>query len=389
MAKTPGKRLRAKITIPGADKPIWVSAHSRKELEEKKRIVRETYVDGVKPRDLTFHQAVIEWYTSIKRPRIRSAGTRSNYEGMINNHILPCFPDQRLVRTIRRKDLQACVDLLEGFSLNSVNLCMSILRHSMEYAVTENAIASSPASLLVRPLTGKPHDKDALTDAQRDAIFAAADASPDGRIVYILYYLGVRIGEALGLQWGDFDWENELVHIQRDIDFTASNDGTIGSVKNDTSDRFVPIPEPLKEHLWPLRGMPSAFVILMPDGSRPSKSQYRSMWLSLMHAAGLTTLKSEYIEDRDSALALGLKPPTPSLYTDYDVLITAHWFRHNFATLLFEAGVDPVTAMNILGHSNYSTTANVYTHLKEKQLRKAAVKMDAVFAKGCQKVAIF
>ena len=389
MAKTPGKRLRAKITIPGADKPIWVSAHSRKELEEKKRIVRETYVDGVKPRDLTFHQAVIEWYTVIKRPRIRSAGTRGNYEGMINNHILPCFPEQRLVRTIRRKDLQACVDLLEGFSLNSVNLCMSILHHAMEYAVTENAIASSPASLLVRPLTGKPHDKDALTDAQRDAIFAAADASPDGRIVYILYYLGVRIGEALGLQWGDFDWENELVHIQRDIDFTASNDGTIGSVKNDTSDRFVPIPEPLKEHLWPLRGMPSAFVILTPDGSRPSKSQYRSMWLSLMHAAGLTTLKPEYIEDRDAALALGLKPPTPSLYTDYDVLITAHWFRHNFATLLFDAGVDPVTAMNILGHSNYSTTANVYTHLKEKQLRKAAVKMDAVFAKGCQKVAIF
>ena len=389
MAKTPGKRLRAKITIPGADKPIWVSAHSRKELEEKKRIVRETYVDGVKPRDLTFHQAVIEWYNVIKRPRIRSSGTRSNYEGMINNHILPCFPEQRLVRTIRRKDLQACVDLLEGFSLNSVNLCMSILRHSMEYAVTENAIASSPASLLVRPLTCKPHDKDALTDAQRDAIFAAADASPDGRIVYILYYLGVRIGEALGLQWGDFDWENELVHIQRDIDFTASNDGTIGSVKNDTSDRFVPIPEPLKEHLWPLRGMPSAFVILTPDGSRPSKSQYRSMWLSLMHAAGLTTLKPEYIEDRDSALALGLKPPTPSLYTDYDVLITAHWFRHNYATLLFEGGVDPITAMRILGHSNYSTTANVYTHLKEKQLRKAAVKMDAVFAKGCQKVAIF
>ena len=47
MAKTPGKRLRGKVTIPGAEKPIWVSAHSRKELEEKKRIVRETYVDGV------------------------------------------------------------------------------------------------------------------------------------------------------------------------------------------------------------------------------------------------------------------------------------------------------------------------------------------------------
>ena len=62
------KRLRGKVKIPGVDKPIWVSAFTRSELEEKKRIVRETYIDGVKPRDMTFHQVVIEWFNTIKKP---------------------------------------------------------------------------------------------------------------------------------------------------------------------------------------------------------------------------------------------------------------------------------------------------------------------------------
>lgn len=389
MAKTPAKRLRAKVTIPGADKPVWISARTKKELEQKKQHVRETYIDGVKPREMTFHQAVIEWYTVIKRPRIRSNGTRVNYEGYINNHILPYFPEQRLVRTIRRRDLQACVDNLEGYSLDVINKVISILKHSMDYAITENAIALNPAALLVRPITGTPQDKDSLTDAQVQAVFAAANADPYGGIVYLLYYLGTRIGETLGLQWGDFDWENDLVHIQRDIDFSSSNEGVVDSLKNGTSDRFLPIPPQLRDYLYPRRGLPSSFVFIMDDGYRPSKAQYRHIWLTIMHAAGLTSLKKSFIEDRDAAIALGLTPPTPQLDHDYDVQITAHWFRHNYATLLFEAGIDPVTSMRLLGHSNYSTTANIYTHLKEQQLKKAAVKMDAVFAKGCQKVAIF
>ena len=41
-------------------------------------------------------------------------------------------------------------------------------------------------------------------------------------------------------------------------------------------------------------------------------------------------------------------------------LITPHYFRHNYVTMLYEAGVDPLIAMKIVGHTGYQTTANIY-----------------------------
>ena len=47
--------------------------------------------------------------------------------------------------------------------------------------------------------------------------------------------------------------------------------------------------------------------------------------------------------------------------------------------ILYESGVDPLVAMKIIGHSDYQTTANIYTHLSEEVLRKATVNMGKVF----------
>ena len=50
-------------------------------------------------------------------------------------------------------------------------------------------------------------------------------------------------------------------------------------------------------------------------------------------------------------------------------------------TLLYESGVDPLVAMKMVGHRDYQTTANIYTHLKEDSLKKAAADMATVFKK--------
>ena len=61
--------------------------------------------------------------------------------------------------------------------------------------------------------------------------------------------------------------------------------------------------------------------------------------------------------------------------------LTPHYFRHNYVTLLYESGVDPLVAMKMVGHRDYQTTANIYTHLKEDSLKKAAADMANVFKK--------
>lgn len=384
------KRLRGKVKIPGVDKPIWVSAFTRSELEEKKRIVRETYIDGVKPRDMTFHQVVIEWFNTIKKPRIKKEGTINNYRVVINKHILPYFPEERLCRAIRRADLQACVDRLKGMNGNTITLAMSIIKRSMEYAQSEGVIQRNPASALIRPLEGDANEKDAFTHEQTERLFLAANRHPDGILIYILYYFGLRIGEALGLQWGDFDWERNTLHVQRQIDMNAPKGSAISSLKTKKSDRYIGIPIQVRDYLYERREMPNVYVLHKENGEHLTKDTQRHIWIEMMVDAGFAHLKDRYLEDKQAAIEFGMKPPEPHIDKDYEVDITPHWFRHNYATSLFEGEVDPVTAMRMLGHANITTTANVYTHVKEKILQKAVAKLDAVFESksyGCNEVA--
>lgn len=373
------KRLRGKVKIPGVEKPIWVSAFTRSELEEKKRIVRETYIDGIKPREMTFHQVVIEWFETIKKPRIKKDGTLNNYRGVINKHILPYFPEEKLCRAVRRAELQTCVDRLKGMNANTITLTMSVIKRSMEYALSEGVIQKNPASALIRPIACDSVEKDAFTEEQIERLFKAAQSHPDGILIYILYYFGLRIGEALGLRWGDFDWDRNMVHIERQIELSARKDDAISSLKTKKSDRYLGIPIQIRDYLYERRELPNVYVIHQENGDPLTKSKQRHIWIELMLAAGFAHLRQEYLEDRQAAIDLGFQPPEPHIDKDYEVEITPHWFRHNYSTILFEGEVDPLTAMRMLGHSNYKTTANVYTHVKEKILQKAAIKLDSVF----------
>jgi integrase len=57
-----------------------------------------------------------------------------------------------------------------------------------------------------------------------------------------------------------------------------------------------------------------------------------------------------------------------------------HDLRHSAATLLLVQGVPMKTVQEILGHSSFSTTANVYSHVLPAMKQEAAARMDAVFS---------
>ena len=61
--------------------------------------------------------------------------------------------------------------------------------------------------------------------------------------------------------------------------------------------------------------------------------------------------------------------------------MTSHYFRHNFITMLYRAGVDPLKAMKIVGHSEYQTTADIYTHLDQEMMQATAEDLADVFQK--------
>lgn len=384
-------RYRAKIVVAKGEKPVWISARTVRELETKKRSVRETRIDGAKPRDVTFHALVIEWFEVVKKPRIKTRSTLANYQNAINLHLLPCFPEKQLVRAVRRADLQRCLDACAGRSATPCKLVHSIMTHVMKYALSERLIAVDPSAALTLPACRPSKPKDAFTPDQAEKLLAAAAASPDGLMIYLLYYTGIRRGEMLGLQWGDIDWEKHLIHIQRSVDFSAKKAGEsqpFSPLKTAASDRYVPIPESLEGILLPLRGQPQALLIPLRDNEPLTASEYRLRWNRLMLAAGFAQLSSKYHEKAEKRRRSGDPPPAPQLAHDYEVSITPHWFRHNYITACVAAGIPAEVTMRIVGHSSYQTTINIYTHLQVEQFRTAAISLSGVFrGERCQKVA--
>jgi len=345
-------RYRAKLTVSPGQKPLWISARTLRELDEKKRWAREHYRDGCRPRDITFHALVIEWFEQIKRPRIERASTLRGYQNAINLHLLPFFSPRQRLRAVSRADLQRCLDHLDGQSASTAALVLSVIRHAMAYAMAERLLSSNPADSLMLPRARRSSPKRAFTPEEEERLLNAAASDPDGMLLYVLYYLGCRRGELLGLCWGDFDWNQRMVHIQRSVAFGRTlGDSPFQPPKSAAGDRWVPVPDALYTLLYPLRGPDEQLLFSQGENQPMGESAFRSRWRRLMREAG-------FGEDA--------------------VSVTPHWFRHHYITACVLAGVPAEITMRLVGHTDYRTTINIYTHIQQEQKRRAIVNLSGV-----------
>ena len=129
------------------------------------------------------------------------------------------------------------------------------------------------------------------------------------------------------MQWGDFD--EDLVHIQRDIDYVDSTAHN-GALKTAAANRYIPVPQELRTMLSKVRGFPQQYVFHTEEGHPWPQSSFKRIWLSLMEA-------SYCVEEREVTKATKRKN---DIIKQLKPTLTPHYFRHNYATLLFEAGVN-------------------------------------------------
>ena len=368
--KTP-YRSKVKIGVDAAGKPInkWIQGRTRDELDRARKAVIAYYITGTAlADDRLFGDYASEWFRIRKEPFV-SASTRESYRTALNKHLFPAL-GERMLRAITPLELQELLNRYAGKSKSTITSILATLRGVYSSALADRIVSHDPTERLVRPAATPTAVKPALTPEQRAALVAACASEPMGHYLALLYYLGCRPGEARGLMWKDVDWDRDLIHIARDIDYKAN--GNPGALKNKASDRHVPVPAPLRALLQPLRGLPDTYIAHAPSGpDRPlSKSSADRLWLRLMDAAGMTVAPPE---DDDK-------------YEQYDPrhnlrpLITPHALRHNYITMCWEHGFDPYETMKLVGHASIVTTMNIYTHLSEAQMSKTAAKLDDMFS---------
>ena len=348
------KRYRAKVVIPGLDKPVWVSAKTKRELEDEKRRVKEEYVNGPRREDMPFVNLVKEWYETLKVPSFKALSTKAQWDHAVYDLVCGYFSPLKLVAAVSHRDLQDCLSSMKGRNATQIGLVSSVLKHSCQYAVIQGLMRIDQSVLLVKPAPKELKVKSAFTRAEEKALLSAADqAPPEYRLlVYLLYYTGMRVGEAQALQWQDILWKNELIHIQRNADVSFLPAQIKPYTKTAAGMRYIPIPRPLLSVLVQQRGLPNHFVL--SNAVTPlSRHQQTMRLLQVLCAAGLATHS-----DRKTTNPL----------SSYETNTTAHRFRHHYITSRVEAGTRIEYLMQMVGHASYNTTLKVYTHVQNQMI---------------------
>ena len=179
----------------------------------------------------------------------------------------------------------------------------------------------------------------------------------------ILLSTGMRRGEACGLRWSDVDWTDHSIHIQRNVIKISGEDIIVKEPKTISSDRYVYFSVEMEALLRDYR-----------QYCEDEAERYENRRIT----------ENDYMFRRkDTDL-----PMTPNTFTWRFKLIlkkhglpenlTVHSLRHTAASLMIANGTDVATVAGILGHSQVSTTLDIYTHAFDKNKRTASEALQEV-----------
>jgi integrase len=251
----------------------------------------------------------------------------------------------------------------KGYSATVVNSIRSVYRMIFDYAIVNDYAQYNPVTSVRLPKGLHRGKRTAPTDVQIKKILTSTDA-PFGLFPFFLLCTGMRKSEALALTWDDIDLEACEISVTKSLDYTVGSDPKIKPPKTEAGNRTVPIIDPLREKL--LTAMEeSTSPYLFPaqpstrggnGGGLMTLRGYEGAWLRWCETTGLIDNSGK---------------PT----------LTAHNLRHGTATLMFELGVDELTAQKILGHSRVEITREIYTDLRAKQKMRSVDKFNAGLSK--------
>ena len=346
-------------------KPVYFRARTLREFNQERQRIIEEYRTGRCNRDMTFADLANEWFTIVHQPSVKTS-TAANMRLFIKNHIVAAFPPQQLARAVRYKDLQQCVDRLAGSCAGYASKAIGTLKNICRYGIALGVMSADYSTALRMPRVAKSEPRSALTADQAAAL--RKDYVPDAVHLALMfqYYCGLRCGESLAVQWGDINFTSGRLHVVRQFNKTTS---TITDLKSDrasrtdSADRYVDMPAELVSLLRPLRSLPQYFVCT--GSTEPfTYGAFTYHFIKRMMILGFAHLNDAAARAEKKARSQGKDWVLHYHPNYYEVDFTPHSLRHNYATALYRAEIDPAIAMQYLGHSSYNTTLNVYTDIK-------------------------
>lgn len=342
----------------GKRKTKWVSTGlpvkgNKKKAEAALMEARRAF-EAEKPRtldsDILFADYMEEWLEVIRSSI--AVPTFSSYSTMVRKIIAPYFRERGItLGELTAKDIQGFyLQQLKRVSASSVIHYHANIHKALKYAVKIDLIETNPADKVERPkkdrFVGSFYDADEMT-----ALFEASKGSRLELPILFGAFYGLRRSEAIGLKWDAIDFEHNTITIRHTV--TSCNiDGKLVLVESDTtktksSMRTLPLVPFVRERLLALQEE-------QKECRRVCGRSYIKDYLGYLCVNEIGDLiKPHYVTTSFAKFlrANGLRP------------IRFHDLRHSCASLLLANGVPMKQIQEWLGHSDFSTTANIYAHL--------------------------
>ncbi len=294
---------------------------------------------------------IADLWKEEKRQFVKKS-TFAAYSLIVETHLQPAFGN---LTAVTEKDVQDFVlqKLNGGLSQKMIKDMLIVLRMILKFGAKKNYCVYAPIDVIF-PTDRERQELEVLSIANQKKIMRFVEENFTFRNlgIFICLSTGIRIGEICALTWDDIDTENGVIHIRKTIQRIYVKENGIKKTellidmpKTATSMRDIPMIKDLYEILKPLKKVVNNDYFVLTNEATPTEPRtYRNYYKKLLDKLGI--------------------PP-----------IKFHGLRHSFATRCIESKCDYKTVSVILGHSNISTTLNLYVHPNYEQKKKCIDKM--------------
>ena len=274
------------------------------------------------------------------------------------------------VGQITPADIQSVINDMtrKGYSYSVIHKIYNNLNQRFQLAVDRRELPYNPVVGVVLPkqLEKRKSDIRFFSEEELQRIIQAAERTDSkgnliqkqGHIVRLLAYTGMRIGEALALQWSDINFADKKITVTKNIVTVVDREGDKStkaviqhSPKTSSSNRVIPMSRNAEIALVGLKNnqpVGCQFVVATSSGAPVNSKNIARTF------------------DRIQTFAK-IEPKG-----------TLHSLRHTFATRLLAVGEDVKVVSSLLGHADINITYNTYIHIIEEQKAQAVAKIDLI-----------
>jgi len=346
---------------------------SQKEADERADEVRAAMrkgLDVTAGRD-TFGDWARRWL-NVKAPEV-SHSQADVYRSRVD--YINAFLKDAPIAKVKSIDLQEIINSLSESNPNTgkpaskrlLEITKSALVQIFALAIDNRVLDYNPASAIKLPRSAPASKRRALTDSEQQWIISTDHRAK--RAAMIMMFAGLRRGELIPLTWNDIDFEEKTISVNKSVERINNKFFVKEGAKTVAGIRTVDIPGILVEYLLSEK-RDGIFVCGKSDGAMHTDASWKRMWESYL--LEINFMHGDFSPFQNKPRSKFDPGGVPFVIPH----ITPHWLRHTFATLLYFAGVDILSAKELLGHADIKMTLEIYTHLDKQYKRKSISKLD-------------